>query len=168
MKKLICILLVLCCFGSLVGCSSKNTPPENSVMVYYKRDKATYGAADSIIATCYMDTTNFSPNYSYVLERYLRSTPDAGFVSPYPDNLSLINFKLEGLTAKVVLGDNIADLTGIDLTIALTCLTQTIMSLTGCHEVIISAVSKQLDGQNFITLSRDSFLLLDNSGSPAD
>ena len=162
MKKAICILLILCCFSAIVGCTAKDVSSENSVTVYYKREQPTYGSDDSIIAACHLNMDDNTQNYNYVLEKYLRATPMEGFVSPFPTGLSLISFKLEGLTAKVMLGDLIAELTGIDLTIALTCLTQTIMSLTGCHEVIISAFSKELDGQKFITLSRDSYLLLDN------
>ena len=93
------------------------------------------------------------------------STPEDGLTLPFPKGVSLVGFKLEGLTAKVIFSNRLADLTGMNLTIALICLTQTIMSVTGCQEVIISAASKQLDGQNFVTLNRDSYLLLDDSGS---
>jgi len=72
---------------------------------------------------------------------------------------------LDGLTAKIVLCDEFATLKGLDLTIACACLSRTVIALTGCHEVIISAESMQLDGKNFITLSRDSYLLLDTEVS---
>ena len=53
----------------------------------------------------------------------------------------------------------------MELTIALTCLTRTVVSLTNCQEVIISAATVQLDGQNYITLTPDSFLFLDESSN---
>lgn len=167
MKKLLCLLLTLCCFAGILGCAREEAPPENSVTVYYKRDNPTFGTSDGVIAATYLDAAGREQDHAYLLSKYFRTTPGEGFASTFPKGLFLVSFKLEGLTAKVVLSDRIADLSGMDLTIALTCLTQTVMSLTGCQEVIISAESTQLDGQNFITLSRDSYLLADNSGAAA-
>ena len=165
MKRALCIFLCLCCFAGMLGCSANRSVPENSVTVYYKRETPAYGTADGVIGEGYLDAANHENEYIYLINQYLMSTPVEGFVSPFPQGVSLVGFKLEGLTAKVILSNRFADLSGMELTIALVCLTQTIMSITGCHEVIISAASKQLVGQNYITLNRDSFLLLDNSGS---
>lgn len=164
MKKLLSILLAVCCCLGILGCSQKDKAPENSATVYLKREKPVFGAADGVIAPVYMDISGQSQDPAQLLGKYLRGVPGEGFVSPFPKGLFLISFKLEGLTAKVILSDGIAELTGMDLTVALTCLTQTVMSLTGCREVIISAATALLDGEKFITLSQDSFLLVDDSG----
>ncbi|MBE6958466.1 MAG: hypothetical protein E7447_04875 [Ruminococcaceae bacterium] len=164
MKKLLCILLVLSCLLGLVACVQNKEPDEPSVTVYYKRSVPTYGKADSIIAATQLLSSNRENDIPYLIRKYLATTPGDGYVSPFSQEVTLISFKLEGLTAKVVLSNELADLTGMDLTIALVCLTQTVMSLTGCEEVIISANTRRLDGQNYITLSRDSYLLVDNTG----
>lgn len=166
MRRLLCIALILCCLFGIVGCAADPAIPEDSVTVYYQREKATYGAADSVIGATYLDAEGRGDDYVFLLNKYFRTIPGGGFVSVFPREVVLMSFKLEGLTATVILSDKIADLSGMELTIALTCLTQTVMSLTGCHEVIISAYSKQLDGQKFITLNRDRYLLVDNSGIP--
>ena len=166
MKRILSFLLVFCCFTGILGCSADKQPPEDSVAVFYKKDKTTYGTSDGVIAATYIHTSGHEAEYAYLLNQYLKATPGEGFASTFPKGVSLIYFKLEGLTAKVILSDRIADLSGMELTIALTCLTQTVMSMTGCQEVIISASTKQLDGQNFVTLNRDSYLLIDNSGTP--
>ena len=166
MRKLFCMVLILCCLFGIVGCASDPTVPENSAVVYYQREKATYGADDSVIGATYLDTEGRGKDYVFLLNKYFHTIPGEGFTSVFPKGVSLKSFKLEGLTATVILSDKIADLTGMELTIALTCLTKTVMSVTGCHEVIISAYSKQLDGQKFITLNRDRYLLVDNSGIP--
>lgn len=164
MKKIVCILLVLCSFACILGCTPE-PPPEDSVTVYYKRDQAVYGAADGVIASTYMNAADHEDDYAYLLVKYFRTAPGEGFAITFPDNLSVVSIQLEGLTAKVILSDEITALTGMDLTIALVCLTQTLIGLTDCQEVIISASTQQLDGQNFITLNRDSYLLIDESGS---
>lgn len=167
MRKIICILLVLCSFLCLFGCTPE-PPPEDSVEVYYKRAQVNYGTADGVIAPTYMSTAGHGGDYAYLLVKYFRTAPGEGFVTTYPGNLSVVSIDMAGLTAKIVLSDEITELTGMDLTIALTCLTQTLMSWTDCQEVIVSANTQQLDGQNFITLNRDSYLLIDNSVSPTN
>jgi len=165
MKRVLCIFLCLCCFTGMIGCSAHRSAPENTVAVYYKREKPVYGTADGVIAEARLDSTDHENEHVYLRNQYLKSAPGEGLSLPFPSGVSLVGFKLEGLTAKVIFSNRLADLTGMDLTVALICLTQTIMSITGCHEVIISAASMQLDGQNFVTLNRDSYLLLDDSGS---
>lgn len=165
MKRILCILLSVCCFAGILGCTAEKDRPENSVSVFFQREKPTYGVSDGVIGETYLDTAGREKDYAYLLNVYLRTTPGQGFSSPFPKGVTMTDFKLEGLTAKVVLSDQIAELSGMELTIALTCLTQTVMSMTLCQEVIISATTKQLDGQNFVTLNRDSYLLIDSSGT---
>lgn len=168
MRKFLCFALILCCLFGIVACTDDDAVPENAVTVFFKREKPVFGTADGIIGTSYLDAEGHMQDHIYLLNKYFRTVPEEGFLSPFPTGLAVLSFKLEGLTAKIVLTDCVADLSGMQLTVALVCMTQTVMSLTGCQEVIISAYSRQLDGQNFITLNRDSYLLLDNSGAPQD
>ena len=165
MRKLLCILLAIFSLLGIAGCGYSAPIPENSIVVYYKTDKPEYGAEDGLIAATYMDSVGRENDYLYLLNQYLRSTPGEGFSVTFPSGVSLNSFRLEALTAKVVLNSQIAGYSGMDLTVALTCLTKTIMSLTGCHEVIISASGTLINGESFITLNQDSFLLMDNSGN---
>ena len=165
MKKLLSVILVLCLMLSIAGCAREPEIPEDSYTVYYQLKNPTYGTMDSVVAPTYLLASGRGDDISYLLRKYLASTPGEGFVSPFPHTVTLISFKLEGPTAKVILSNQIAQLSGIELTVALICLTRTVMDLTDCREVIISANTALLAGQNYITLNRDSFLLLDDSGN---
>lgn len=165
MKKLLCFVLCFALALGMLGCTRTPSVPENAITVYYKRANVSYGAQDSVISTAYLDTAGHEDDLAYLLNMYFQSTPGDGFAVTFPAELFLVVLKVEGLTAKVVLSDHIATLSGMDLTVACVCLTQTVMALTGCQEVIISAITAKLDGRDFITLSRDSYLLLDDSGS---
>ena len=164
MKKLLCIILVLCCFAGITGCGAEPIP-EDSYTVYYRQKNPAYGNPDGVIAQTYLLTAGHEDDIPYLLRKYLVSTPGDDLISPFPETISLINFKQEGPTVKIVLSNEIANLSGMELTIALTCLTRTVVSLTNCQEVIISAATAQLDGQNYITLTPDSFLFLDESSN---
>lgn len=162
MKRILIAALAVLCAFSFWGCaSSPESTPENSVPVYYRRAQITYGSADSMIAA-YHITPADRTDISALLERYLSETPPVEYTSPFPAELSLVHFENNEYTAKIVLSQNFSLLTGIELSIACTCLTQTVISLTGCEEVIISAENALLDGHRFITMGSDSYLLLDN------
>ena len=165
MRKFLCILLVICTLLGIAACGHTDPMPENSIAVYYKREKPDYGTEDGLITGTYMESAGHENDYLYLLNQYLHSAPGEGFTATFPSGVSLISFQLEALTAKVVLNSNITNYSGMDLTIALTCLTKTIMSLTGCQEIILSASGTLLNGESFITLNQDSFLLIDGSGN---
>lgn len=168
MKKIICVLLLLACLFSLAGCAEAPEIPENAVTVYYRRNDVTYGTADGVIAPGYLDAAEHENDYFYLINQYLKTQPNAEFATTFPLGLTLVSFRLEALTAKVVVSNRMAAFSGLDLAIACTCLTETVMSLTGCQEVIISAESTTLGGKNFITLSKDSYLLIDSSGAAVE
>ena len=165
MNKILSLLLIFSCICCLFGCQEAPEVPDNAVTVYYKRAAFTYGTEDSVIAPSYIVPANPENDLTNLLKEYLTAVPADGFVSPFPLGLSIVSFEVDALTAKIVLTDRIALLSGIDLILACSCLTQTIMGLTDCHEVIISAESKLLDGEKFITLNQNSYLLLDKSAT---
>ena len=164
MKRIFILCLILLMLP-LAGCQKNTTEAEYPVTVYYKRTQPTHGAADSVIAATTIEGKNHENDYSYLLSRYLKGSSDPLFARTFPRGTTLVSFKLDALTAKIVLGDHFSSLSGMDLTIACVCLTRTVMELTGCQEVIISAETTKLNGENFITLSADSYLLIDSVGS---
>lgn len=165
MKRMITLFLILLLMLPLAGCQEETTTqPEHPITVYYKRTEPTHGTADSVIAPTTIEGKGHEKDYSYLLTRYLKGAGDPQLSRTFPRGTTLVSFKLDALTAKIVLGDRFSSLSGMDLTIACVCLTRTVMELTGCQEVIISAENTKLNGQNFIILSGDSYLLTDTVG----
>ena len=163
MRRILFLLLTLLLIVGMFGCNApQEKEPEHSVVVYYRRTQPTYGSADSVIAAYNMPTEEQQEALPILLTRYFESAPSDEFSSPFPTGLSLVSFENDAYTAKIVLSHNFSNLTGIDLSIACICLTRTVISLTSCSEVIISAEDALLDGHRFITLGQDSYLLLDN------
>lgn len=165
MKRILFVFLMMAALLVCTGCQVSPNAPQNSVTVYYKAASISYGSQDGVIAPYHLDATDHENDHSYLLNAYLSQQVHGSFASTFPAGTCLVSLDLNGLTAKVVLSDQFAGLKGLDLTIACICLTRTIITLTDCHEVIISAETAQLDGHNFITLNRDSYLLIDESGA---
>ena len=162
MRKLLCLLLALFCVLGMFDCKKEEKIPENAVAVYYKIANYDYDAEDGMIGKSYLDAADHEEDYSCLLNAYLQTAPGEGFASTFPKNLSIVRFRLETMTANVILSPHIKECKGMDLTIALSCLTKTIISMTGCTEVIFSAEDTLLYGEKFITLNADSFLLADD------
>lgn len=165
MKRILAFLLLICGILTSTGCQSKPEQPQNTVTVYYKASTIEYGTADGVIIPFQLDATGHEGDIAYLLNYYFANLPSEECAVTFPSFTRLVSLERDGLTAKITLNDEFAELTDLNLSIACACLTQTVISLTGCQEVIISAESAKLDGQNFITLSRDSYLLLDESGA---
>ena len=162
MRRIFSFSLMLLLLWSMIGCqTSQEETSAHSATVYYQRTDPSYGSMDSIVAAYNLPTSE-QEDIPVLLERYFKEAPSAEYRSPFPAGMYLVSFENGNYTAKIVLSHNFANLTGIDLSIACICLTKTVMSLTDCDEVIISAEGALLDGQRFITLGQDSYLLLDN------
>lgn len=165
MKRTLTILVLISVIFTCTACRQVPEQPFSTVTVYYKAANISYGTADGVIIPYQLDATNHENDTIYLLNAYFANIVSDDYDATFPRSTRLISLERDGLTAKITLNDEFAKLTGLKLSIACACLTQTVISLTGCQEVIISAEHSQLDGRNFITLSRDSYLLLDESGT---
>ena len=163
MKRILIFLLILLLLP-LWGCREvpEEVEIEKPVSVYYKLANPTHGTEDSVIAATSIESKDHEADYFYLISLYLKGTADPNFERTFPRGTTLISFKQDALTGKIVLSDRFASLSGIDLTIACVCITRTVMELTGCREVIISTNTAKLNGERYITLSADSYLLLDS------
>lgn len=165
MKKLLAMILTAAIILTLTACRQEPDEPFSTVTVYYKASQISYGSENGVIIPHKLDATGHEAETVYLLDAYFANPPAAAYAATFPSGTRMVSLNLDGLTAKIVLSDEFAKLTGVNLSISCACLTQTVIELTECHEVIISAENAQLDGKNFITLNRDSYLLLDESGS---
>lgn len=165
MRKLLSVFLTFAFLLTFSACRQKPEEPQSTVTVYYKAAEISYGTAEGVIAPYKLDATDHETDTVFLLNTYLSKDVTEGYTSTFPINTRVVSLDLDGLTAKIVLSNEFAKLTTLNLSIACACLTQTVISLTGCQEVIISAENSKLDGNNFITLTRNSYLLLDESGT---
>lgn len=66
-------------------------------------------------------------------------------------------------TASIVLSTQITKLTGIELTLACSCLSLTLFELTKCNSVEISVDGQMLAGQPSVLIHRDDLIFVDNT-----
>lgn len=165
MKKILFLFLALSIFLTCTACHQEPEETQSTVTVFYRASDIQYGTEEGVIAPCQLNAAGHESDTVYLLDVYFSKILSEEYITTFPRSTRVVSLNLDGLTAKIVLSNEFSSLTGLNLSIACACLTQTIISLTGCQEVIISAESAKLDGNNFITLTRDSYLLLDESGA---
>ena len=165
MKRAICLLLIFVWILCLAGCAAEKAEIQDSVRFYYPRSKATYGSADSVITWEEREAAGHVGDYKYLIALYLKGPETESLSRTFSRHVTLKDLQIIGDTAKVILNDYAARLTGLDLTIACACLSATVTELTGVHRVTIQAESALLDGNPAITMDRDQILLLDESAA---
>ena len=162
----ISILVVLLLF-SFCGCKSKGTDFVEPVTFYYCNDITSNEISGNDFYNIFVGETRegsgYINNLQTLLLLYLRGPADAALVNPFPDNLQILSLHEENLHVSLIVSDEFASLTGLDLTLACTCLSMTVMELTGCNSVLIAAESAPLDEKDSITMTRDMLVFFDNT-----
>ncbi len=165
MRKGLCLCLALCCLAGLTACVQSEENPQAPFACYYLQSELTYGEADSVIGCEYQEASGHESDYVWMLDRYLAGPESETLTSPFPRGTMLYGFEMVDASAYVDLSADFAELTGIALTVGCVCLTQTVIAMTGCEAVVISAEDSLLDGSKSITMTADSYLLLDSSAA---
>lgn len=162
----ISILIVLLLF-SFCGCKQKGTDFVEPVTFYYCNDIVSNEISSNDFYNVFVGETHegagYINNLQALLALYLQGPADEALITPFPDDLQILSIHEENLHIALIVSNDFASLTGLDLTIACTCLSMTVMELTGCNSVLISAESTLLDENDSITMTRDILVFSDNT-----
>ena len=166
MKRMICLILpVFLLLPLLAGCSSE-TPPQKPVDFYYPVEaiytenysEGADGHSSPVIRSEAAESLGHENDYAYLLNLYFRGPRDHSLHNPFPKNLTVVDLRLSGPTFVVTVSREFADLMGIDLTIAASCIAKTVQGLTGLNTTQLEAQGATLDGSSQITISCDRLL----------
>ena len=158
MGFLLCLLLVLGC----TGCKDapEGNPPLN---FYYRTASLSFSAGSTSIKKEARDVPE-QDSWAQVLNIYLAGPEDSSLRSPFPANLQTVKTTMENKTVYITVTRELAALTGLDLTLACSCLALTCLELTGAQTVVISAEGELLFGQKSITMTKDTLLISNTAG----
>ena len=163
MKRVLIGLLIFTLLFPLCACSEEEPEIQSPVNFYYRRKDVVFEGSVSVIAPEVREALGHENDLSYLLGLYLAgpSTKDMQNTFPYGTRLVSVTIKEERATITVT--SHMANLKGIDLTIACACITQTVMELTDAKSVEVKASSATLNGLESIIMDKESLLLLDDS-----
>lgn len=161
MRKLAALILLSLMLFNLAGCG-KEQQYKQPISFYYKTANLSYDAVCSTITPEIREGADLQSTQD-ILNLYFAGPNSDSMVSPFPADLTLISCQLDEDTLYLIVSDELAALSGIDLTLACCCMTLTCLSVTDADTVCIQAETALLGGQKSITMDTDAFLLLDSS-----
>lgn len=157
---------ILICFAIisvlLCGCNPASTKIKEPVNFYYPVNIVEFNNASGVISQETREAHGFQ-NKTDLLSVYLEGPVAEWLSCPYPPDVEVISIDVVNETCTIILSKQFASITGIELTIACNCLGMTLTELFDVDTVEIKADNTILNGQKSIILSKDSFLLFDDS-----
>lgn len=159
MKRFALLMLCLCLL--LCGCSREE--PKDPGIFYYYRSDTTYSGTDGVFAPEVRDLSGLRGDPQKLLALYLSGPVTGGLVSPLPSGTEITDWRLEGEFLTLDFDPSLAQLSGIDLTIAAGCLARTFLPLTGTKTLVLKAGGALLGGQTAMRLSTSDLALRDDS-----
>lgn len=164
MKRFVGILLSIALTLSLSGCGGNASEPEQPGHFYYYRPDPLYGASDAVITPEVRELADF-PDLDAMVNAYVAGPVSRELESPFPRDITVSGWEHTGSVFSIDFSEEFAMLSGLDLTIACACVTQTFLELTGAEQVVITAGDALLDGEAAVTMSGGNLSLLDDSFS---
>ena len=158
-KRIFAFLLALLLL--LGGCSASEQKEENGTLYYLYTDINAHRGGDAIgRESCVIepmpDTLTAAEN---LLLRYLQGPEKEGLKSPLPASLQVQDLTLNGTTLTVDVSSVYTILSGVDLTLADSCLALTLSQLPGISRVSITVNGKDLDYRSHSTLQPRQILM---------
>lgn len=166
MKKLLAYILIASCLMSLAGCSETQSGG-NWVAFYYPRTEIVYGISDGVISSEKRQIAEENSSVESILMQYLSGPETGEFRSPFPEFCRIISISQQQDGITVTLSDDFAELTGMELSVACSCLALTVTAVTGQDCVTIQTQTHTLDGRAAVTVISSALNLTDNYIAPA-
>ena len=163
MKKSLCFFLVCLLILPLVGCREEQKNMISPVKHYYCKQNIAYGTEGGIFDYEERESYGYEDNTFYLISRYLRGPESSGLSQTFPNYTRLIRCYVEENAVSLHISNEIADLSGIELTMACVAMTMTVYEITGIETVTIRAESQLLDGKEELTFRYSDFVYLDEA-----
>lgn len=156
MKRIIAAILVLLIAASTAGCS--DGAESATANFYYRSADPEYHTNTSVIQSESRRLSVPLSDLNSILQLYLAGPDSPHLVSPFPEGTKLINVQAGKDITEVVLSDEIASVSGVDLMIACACLSTTLLEISQSDTIQIRAETLSLGAQDYIEMDSQSIL----------
>ena len=144
MKRMLALLLIAAMMLALGACVSKQETRVNPISFFYKNREVSFDSEYGVVYPLAVDLDDRNIAIAELISRYLEG-PDEDFLEcPFPPGTVLYECTwIDGLLT-IILSNEFASLSTLDLTIAMGCLTMTMTQIEGVDAVIVDTVDKNL------------------------
>ena len=161
MRKLIVLFLCMVMLLSLCACNRKNSVLVEPVNFYYCKEEVTYNSASGVIQPEILEGIEFHNDAETMLRVYLQGPYTNDNLSLLPAQTELVSLKIENDRAYIKLTDAYAQLSGIKLSTASSCIVMTLYDYSGAKEVVFSTENELLDNKDSFSIHVDDLVWLD-------
>ena len=148
MKKVLALLLIF--LIPIAGCGKKNGI---ELEFYYKSVSVT--ASDSTLIGSQSYFYSDAGNINAIADIYFSGPDSSELVSPFPKGTALESYQVSGHTMELQMNEAFAQLSGIDLSLAVSCICMTFSQLEAVDDFVISVPNGFADGSASVKLSAD-------------
>lgn len=158
MKRLSALIL---CLVLLCGCTTQ--PLQSPGTFYYPSANTTYEGSNGVIAAERRELDGIRENLDELLRLYLAGPQEPGLTNPLPHGTVLLEHTLHEQVLTLRFSRELAQLSGIELTVAAGSLARTFLPLTGATTLILTADGALLNGNASLKLTMEDLYLQDDS-----
>lgn len=163
MKKTLSLLACLGLLLSLASCAQQSSAvPEVPFAYYYRTAEVGYSGEDGVIRSELRDVAGHEGDLHWIIRDYLKGPQSPDLISPFPKETEALTCKIEDGTLFLQVDKSFANMTGIELSLAASCIAATCFGLEEVEAVSIYVSTGLLDGKPSIRISRDTLLLRDS------
>lgn len=137
MKRFMYILVVVSILVCLCSCGNNTKDVESPALFYYKRSAVSFFSEESVIDAEVRETINYGDDMFSLLNAYLAGPESEQFSSTFPANTSVKEISHNENAYTIKLSEHFSELCGLDLSIAVSCITRTVSNITQCDQVEI-------------------------------
>lgn len=166
MRRCVVSGIILLLILALSGCSGKNNTVEQPANFYYCTSSISFDTAHGVIAPETRDIAGFEQDLTALINHYLRGPNSSNLTSPFPNGSAVLWINQSDRELTLIMNQQFTQLTGLNLSLACSCISKTIFSLTDFESITIRARDTNLDGTKSVTMTRDSILIQDRIMMP--
>ena len=163
MKRFLCLLLTVFILVCSAGCHKDAENYEAPANFYYLNAEVAFFEIDSVIAPEIRETADHNRKLLSILNEYLKGPVSDKLVSPFPANLNAIHIQQNNGAYSIMFSKQFSALSGLDLTIACSCICATVTELTGCQSVEIKSEGALPGNAESLVFTYDSLQFLDTA-----
>ena len=159
MKRLTALFLCICMI--LCGCTQPQFRSPGTF--YYQRTEPTYTDDNGVIAPEQRELGSVEGDLEAIVALYCAGPLADGLENPLPPGTALLGYTIYDHVLTLRFNKNLAELTGVDLTVAAGCLARTFLPMTGSEVLILTANGELLGSNPSMTLTLQDLSLRDDS-----
>lgn len=161
MKRLVSLVLAVLLLLTFSGCVRNSDNYKAPANFYYQNTSVKFFEADSVIAHEIRETVNYDGDIVAILNTYLKGPVSDKLLSPFPAGLQVVTTQRINDYIVITLSKEFSSLSGLDLTIACSCICATIMELTGCEIIEFKSEEPLPDNLTTLVFTYDDLYFID-------